>query len=221
MTKKTDTTEAKKERIKKILPLLRKHYSDAHTALEHRTPLQLLVATILSAQCTDVRVNMVTPALFDKYHTARDFAKADPAELEDMIRSTGFYRNKAKNIIACAAALVDRYNGEVPNTMEALESLAGVGRKTANCVLGSAFGIPSGVVVDTHVIRLSNRLGLTDNDNPEKIERDLNAIVPKNSWIFFSHAIILHGRAVCIARSPKCPECVFNSFCPSSTTGTA
>jgi endonuclease-3 len=216
MAKKAEQFEEKKARAKKILALLRKHYSDAHTQLEHRTPLQLLVATILSAQCTDARVNIVTPALFARYKTARDFAAADPAELEALIHSTGFYKNKAKNIIACAAAIVERYGGEVPNTMEALESLAGVGRKTANCVLGAAFGIPSGIVVDTHVIRLGNRLGLTAQENPEKIELELNALIPKNSWIFFSNSIILHGRAVCVARSPKCPDCVFNSLCPSA-----
>jgi endonuclease III len=216
MAKQHESTDALKARAKKIVSTLRKEYSDAHTALEHRSPLQLLIATILSAQCTDVRVNMVTPQLFERYRTARDFATADPAELETMIRSTGFYKNKAKNIIACTTALVERFGGEVPNTMEALESLAGVGRKTANCVLGSAFGIPSGVVVDTHVIRLANRLGLTVNENPEKIEQDLNALIPKNSWIFFSNALILHGRRICVARSPKCPKCVFKSLCPSA-----
>ena len=219
MAKKNNGPEAAKERAKTILALLRKHYSDAHTHLEHRTPLQLLVATILSAQCTDARVNMVTPALFARYHTERDFALADPAELEALIHSTGFYKNKTKNIIACAASLVERYGGEVPNTMEALESLAGVGRKTANCVLGSAFGIPSGVVVDTHVIRLANRLGLTAHENPEKIEKDLNALIPKNSWIFFSNAVIVHGRKICVARSPKCSECILQSLCPSATPG--
>ncbi len=219
MAKKNDSPEARKDRAKTVLALLRKHYSGAHTQLEHRTPLQLLVATILSAQCTDARVNMVTPALFDRYKTVRDFASAEPAELEALIHSTGFYKNKAKNIIACAAALVERYGGEVPNTMEALESLAGVGRKTANCVLGGAFGIPSGVVVDTHVIRLANRLRLTEHENPEKIEQDLNALIPKNSWIFFSNAVILHGRKFCVARSPKCTECVLQSLCPSANPG--
>jgi endonuclease III len=220
MKQERETSEAKKARAQKIVALLKKEYPEAGTSLDFQTPLQLLISTILSAQCTDVRVNMVTPALFSRYRTAQDFASADPAELEELIRSTGFYRNKAKNIILCTQAIVERYGGVVPDSMEALTSLAGVGRKTANCVLGAAFGIASGVVVDTHVSRLSQRLGLTGEENPEKIESDLNELIPQQSWIFYSHALILHGRKVCTARSPKCAECVFNLICPSAFTFT-
>lgn len=214
----TNTSNVTKKRAKDFLAFLRKQYPHAQTQLEHQTPLQLLIATILSAQCTDARVNMVTPALFERYRTVWDFASADPAELESVIYSTGFYKNKTKNIISCTATLVHRFGGEIPNTIDALESLAGVGRKTANCVLGTAFGIPSGVVVDTHVIRIARRLGLTMHKNPIKIELDLNSCIPKNSWIYFSHAVILHGRTTCTARSPKCFECACSSFCPSSNT---
>lgn len=220
MKQERETLEAKKARAKKIVALLKKEYLDAGTSLDFQTPLQLLISTILSAQCTDVRVNLVTPALFSRYRTAQDFASADPAELEGLIRSTGFYRNKAKNIIACTQAIVEKYGGVVPDTMDALTSLAGVGRKTANCVLGAAYGIASGVVVDTHVSRLSQRLGLTGEENPEKIESDLNELIPQQSWIFYSHALILHGRKVCTARSPKCAECMFKSICPSAFTFT-
>jgi endonuclease-3 len=220
MKQERETSEPMKARAQKIVALLKKEYPEAGTSLDFQTPLQLLISTILSAQCTDVRVNMVTPALFSRYRTAQDFASADPAELEELIRSTGFYRNKAKNIILCTQAIVERYGGVVPDSMEALTSLAGVGRKTANCVLGAAFGIASGVVVDTHVSRLSQRLGLTGEENPEKIESDLNELIPQQSWIFYSHALILHGRKVCTARSPKCAECVFNLICPSAFTFT-
>ncbi|HLP17278.1 MAG TPA: endonuclease III [Bacteroidota bacterium] len=216
MKKQQETPRAIAERAKKVVTLLRKTYPEAKTSLEHETPLQLLISTILSAQCTDVRVNMVTPALFDRYKTAGDFAEADRGELESYIRSINFYQNKAKNIIASAQAIVERHGGEVPRSMEELTALAGVGRKTANCVLGAGFGIPSGVVVDTHVARLTQRLGLTLETDPVRIERDLNEIVPKRSWIFFSHALILHGRAICTARAPKCPECIFKAFCPSA-----
>ncbi|MGE5313375.1 MAG: endonuclease III [Acidobacteriota bacterium] len=216
MNRQNNSPEARKERALKVVTLLRKNYSEAKTSLDYGTPLQLLISTILSAQCTDARVNMVTPALFERYRTARDFAEADRAELESYIRSVNFYSNKAKNIIACTQAIVERHGGEVPSSMEELTALAGVGRKTANCVLGSGFGIASGVVVDTHVARVSFRLGLTAETNPEKIEADLNTLIPKRSWIFYSHAIILHGRQICIARAPKCPDCIFKAFCPSA-----
>jgi endonuclease III len=219
MKKSTETPEIVKARAKKVVALLKKTYPEAQTSLDFQDPLQLLVSTILSAQCTDVRVNMVTPALFDRFKTAHDFASTDRAELETYIRSINFYPNKAKNIIASAQAIVERHGGLVPSTMDELTALAGVGRKTANCVLGAGFGIPSGVVVDTHVARLANRLGLTTEEDAVKIERDLNAIVPKSAWIFFSHALILHGRAICTARSPKCPQCIFKSFCPSASLG--
>jgi endonuclease III len=211
-----DTPDARKERAKKTVALLRKTYPDAATSLDFQTPLQLLVSTILSAQCTDVRVNMATPALFERYKTAQDFASADLEELRSYIRSINFFPNKSKNIIAAAKTIVEKHGGEVPQTMEELTELAGVGRKTANCVLGAGFGISSGVVVDTHVARVSKRLGLTNEDAPEKIERDLNELIPKRSWIYYSHAIILHGRAICTARAPKCPECIFKAFCPSA-----
>jgi endonuclease-3 len=206
-------TPAARRRAAKVLAALAKLYPNAHCALEHRTPLQLLVATILSAQCTDVRVNLVTPALFDRYRTVRDFADADPGELERLIASTGFFRNKAKNIIACCRALLDRHNGEVPGTLEELVHLPGVGRKTANVVLGDSFGVP-GITVDTHVGRLSRRLGLTVHDDPVKVEFDLMAVIPQADWTLFSHRLIFHGRRVCAARKPDCPRCSMNTFCP-------
>ncbi len=190
-----------------LLAALKKAYPEANCALEHKNPLQLLVATILSAQCTDVRVNMVTPALFKKYRTAKDFAEASPAELEKIIHSTGFYRNKAKSIRGMGKLLVEKYGGVVPKTMDELLELPGVARKTANVVLGTAHGIAEGIVVDTHVMRLSNRLGLTQQTTPEKIEKDLVKIVPQEDWIWFSHALITHGRRVCTARNPNCPNC--------------
>jgi endonuclease-3 len=195
---------------------LKSAYPEARTALDWKNPLELLVATILSAQTTDVRVNAVTPALFAKYPTAADYAAADPTELEEDIRPTGFFRNKAKSLRGMARALVDEYGGEVPRNMESLVALPGVGRKTANVVLGNAFGIDEGVVVDTHVRRLSNRLGFTAHSDPEKIELDLMRTVPRRDWTVFSHLLILHGRSVCKARKPACGDCVMNDLCPSA-----
>jgi len=195
---------------------LKSAYPDSTTALDWKNPLELLVATILSAQTTDVRVNAVTPTLFAKYPTAADYAEADPTELEEDIRPTGFFRNKAKSLRGMARALVDDHGGKVPRTMEDLVALPGVGRKTANVVLGNAFGIDEGVVVDTHVRRLSNRLGFTTQSDPEKIERDLMQTVPKRDWTVFSHLLILHGRSVCKARKPACGDCVVNDLCPSA-----
>lgn len=206
----------KKNRAQKIESLLRKEYPSPTIALEYSTPLQLLIAVILSAQCTDLRVNVVTPALFGKYRTAQEFANADIKELEQVIHSTGFFRNKAKNIVACCKALVEDYGGEVPATMDELIQLPGVGRKTANCVLGAAFGIPSGIVVDTHVMRLATRLGLTGNTQPEKIEIDLSELIAKNDWIHFGNALIHHGRKICDARKPQCAMCVLEKLCPSA-----
>ncbi len=202
-----------RRRAKRIIDGLEKLYPDAHCALEHQSPLQLLIATILSAQCTDVRVNMVTPALFARYKTAADFAAAKPAALERMIASTGFFRNKARNIIACCQAIVADHHGDVPKTLEELVLLPGVGRKTANVVLGNAFGVP-GITVDTHVGRLSRRMGLTVQDDPVKVEADLMAVIPKDEWTMYSHRMIFHGRQVCFARKPNCAGCALNSFCP-------
>ncbi len=199
-----------------IISRLKKEFPGARTALVFSDPLQLLVSTILSAQCTDARVNIVTPALFVKYRQAKDFAAADRNELEDEIKSTGFYRMKTKHIIEACTAIVNRFQGQVPQTLEELISLPGVGRKTANCVLGGAFGIQSGIVVDTHVIRLSNRLGLTKNESPDKIEQDLIKIVPRKEWYRFSNLLILHGRKTCKARRPLCEQCVLSDNCPSS-----
>ncbi|MFM7374991.1 MAG: endonuclease III [Chthoniobacterales bacterium] len=204
------------ERADDILRILRRTYPDAHCELIHRNPFELLVATILSAQCTDVRVNMVTPALFKKYPDARSMAGADPADLENLIRSTGFYRNKAKNIRAASAALADKHQGEVPRDLDALTVLPGVGRKTANVVLGNAYGIESGVVVDTHVGRLSQRLGLTKHRDPVKIEQDLMRVVPRNSWTLWSHLLIWHGRRRCYARNPDCGHCELSGLCPTA-----
>ncbi len=192
---------------------LAKLYPDAHCALHHENPLQLLIATILSAQCTDVRVNMVTPALFARYPTAKAFADADIGELESMIQSTGFFRNKAKNIKACCQAIVEKHGGEVPGNLEDLVVLPGIGRKTANVVLGNAFDVP-GITVDTHVHRLSQRLGLTKKDDPVKIELDLMDLIPRSEWTDFSHRMIFHGRQVCFARKPACSQCLLNKFCP-------
>ena len=195
---------------------LKREYPDATCALQHRNAVELVVATILSAQCTDARVNIVTPHLFAKYRTAADYATADPRVLEREIQSTGFFRNKTKSIIGMAQALVERHGGEVPQTMEELTALPGVGRKTANVILGTWFQKNEGVVVDTHVHRLSRLLGLTRQDDPVKIEHDLMAIVPQDDWTWFSHTLIHHGRAVCIARRPRCADCVLNRLCPSS-----
>jgi endonuclease III len=200
-----------------VIPRLKAAYPDARTELDWTDPLELLVATILSAQTTDVRVNEVTKTLFARYRTAADYAEADAAELEDAIRPTGFFRNKAKSVQGMARVLVADHGGEVPRTMAELVALPGVGRKTANVVLGNAFGIDEGIVVDTHVRRLSNRLGLSTEHDPERIEGDLIAVVPKEDWTVFSHLLILHGRRVCKARKPDCPNCTLNDVCPSST----
>lgn len=206
----------RKRRTGRILAGLRKAYPDAHCELDHRTPFELLVATILSAQCTDARVNLVTPVLFRRFPTPAALAAARQEEVEEIIRSTGFFRNKAKNLIAMAGALVERHGGAVPKEMEALRVLPGVGRKTANVVLGNAWGINAGVTVDTHVARLSGLLRLTREKTPEKIERDLMALVPRDDWTLVSHLLIWHGRRVCIARRPRCGECVIARDCPSA-----
>jgi len=211
-----ESIKAKSARVKKISSSLQKTYPDAHCELNHSNPLELLVATILSAQCTDKRVNVVTAGLFKKYRTAADYAKANPAELEQDIRTTGFYRNKAKNIQACCRKLVERHDGRVPQTMEELTHLDGVGRKTANVVLGNAFGRHEGIVVDTHVTRLSYRLGLTRQNDPEKIEQELMKLVPRELRTLFSHWLIWHGRRRCHARSPDCPNCEIKKLCPSA-----
>lgn len=213
---KKETTKQLLSRASKIVALLHKEYTNPKIALNFSNPLELLIAVILSAQCTDVRVNIVTKDLFRKYNTAGDYAAAKPKELERDIRSTGFYKNKTKNIIACCKTLVEKYGGKVPSTMEELVELAGVGRKTANCVLGGAYGINSGVVVDTHVKRLSNRLGLTKEEDPVKIEQDLMKLLPEKEWFTFGNLLIWHGRNVCDARKPKCGECVLNRVCPSA-----
>ncbi len=203
-----------KRRPAPIARALAKHYPDAVCSLDFRSPLELLVATILSAQCTDVRVNQVTKSLFRKYPTAAHYASAKLSELERDIQSTGFFRNKAKSIQNCCRTLLERYSGEVPQAMDQLVELPGVGRKTANVVLGTAFGIAAGVVVDTHVARLSRRLGLSREKDPEKIERDLMGQFAERDWIALSHRMIQHGRRVCTARSPKCGECPLESLCP-------
>jgi endonuclease-3 len=216
MKSKKETPEAVRDRTKRIIRLLKKAHPEAKTALSHSSPLELLIATILSAQCTDERVNKVTKELFLEYRTAKEYAETDVKKLEAMIRSTGFFHAKAKNIVACCRGLVERFDGVVPDSMEELVSLAGVGRKTANVVLGNAFGKAEGVVVDTHVRRLSNRLGLTRNDDPEKIEQDLIQLVAKKEWIIFPHLLIWHGRKICKARSPLCDECPIAGDCPSA-----
>jgi endonuclease-3 len=202
--------------VEETIARLKSAYPDARTALDWKNPLELLVATILSAQTTDVRVNAVTPNLFARYPAAADYAEADPTELEEDIRPTGFFRNKAKSLRGMARALVEDHGGEVPRTMDDLVALPGVGRKTANVVLGNAFSIDEGVVVDTHVRRLSNRLGFTTQKDPEKIEKDLMEKVPKGDWTVFSHLLILHGRNVCKARKPACEDCGVNDLCPSA-----
>ncbi len=204
--------------INEIIRRLKKEYPDAHCALNHANAFELLIATILSAQCTDERVNQVTAELFRKYRRPQDYADASPEELERDIHSTGFFRNKAKNIRAACRQIIELYGGEIPQTMDELLVLNGVARKTANVVLGNAFGIASGVVVDTHVARLSQRLALTEHEAPEKIERDLQEIVPEKDWIMFPHLLISHGRKICQARKPKCPECVLNDICPTGQT---
>lgn len=206
-------TKAERERVNKILELLDEYYStDYKCYLNHETPWQLLIATILSAQCTDERVNLVTKDLFQKYKNLEDFAKADIRELEQDIHSTGFYRNKAANIIACARTLVNEYGGEVPREIETLTKLAGVGRKTANVIRGNIYHEPS-IVVDTHVKRISNKLGFTKQEDPEKIEYELMDLLPKEHWILYNIQIITHGRTICTARNPKCSECFLSTYC--------
>lgn len=202
--------------VSAILKLLKRHYPRSKTALNYKTPIQMLVSTILSAQCTDARVNMVTPALFAKYTTAKDFANADMGELQTMIRSTGFYKNKAKNIQGAAKMISEKFHGEVPRTMHEMLELPGVARKTANVVLDNAYGVVEGVVVDTHVGRLSRRLGLTVQKDPAKVEKDLMAIVPRKDWADFSYMLIDHGRAVCKSQKPDCSGCFLNKICPSA-----
>lgn len=209
-----ETAKAKAARTKRIIEGLRKTYPNAHCELNFSNPLELLIATILSAQCTDKRVNIVTTDLFRRYCSAADYANADLAELEQAIKTTGFFRNKAKNIKACCASIVQKYRGEVPRTMEELTQLGGVGRKTANVVLGNAYGINVGVVVDTHIARLSQRLGLTKHTDPEKIEQDLMPLVPREQWTSFSHWLIWHGRRRCDARKPDCAGCEIAKLCP-------
>lgn len=209
-------TPEDKKRVRRLIRLLRGEYPGARCSLEHTSPLELLVATILSAQCTDERVNIVTADLFRKYRTWEDYASAPAAELEQDIRPTGFFRNKAKSIQGACRLIGERHGGRVPRTMEALLELPGVARKTANVVLGNAYHIASGVVVDTHVSRVSGRLGLSAESVPEKIERDLTAVVPESDWIDFSHLLIYHGRKVCKARNPACGECVLARLCPSA-----
>jgi endonuclease-3 len=211
---KVDKDQARR-RIKKIWPILRKTYPDAAIALKFTNPLELLIATILSAQCTDVRVNIVTKDLFKKYTSAQGWAKADLREIESDIRSTGFYHNKAVNIKGACKKIIEQFGGKVPDTMQELLQLPGVGRKTANVVLGNAFGIP-GVVCDTHVIRLSRRLGLSENTDPVKLEFDLAEIIPMQDWTLFSHLLIFHGRNICQARKPNCPDCPIAAYCPSA-----
>jgi endonuclease-3 len=214
----TSPPRSARQRVGPILDELDRLYPDAYCELlGWESPFQLLVAVILSAQCTDVRVNQVTPALFRRYPDAAAFAVADPAELEGLIHSTGFYRNKAKHIRAAAKLIVEKHGGTVPNLLPALIELPGVARKTANVVLGTAFGISSGVVVDTHIGRLARRLGMTRHSNPEKVERDLMKLWPQERWIVSGHQLIWHGRRVCVARSPRCGECTLASLCPAAT----
>jgi endonuclease-3 len=209
-----ETAAARYERTQQIIAELKRVYPDAHCELTFSNPLQLLIATILSAQCTDKRVNIVTAELFKKYHSAKDFADAPLADIEEAVKSTGFFRNKARNIKACCTALVEKFGGEVPRTMDELHALAGVGRKTANVVLGNAFGINVGVVVDTHVTRLSNRLGLAKGTDAVKLEQDLMKLVPAADWCRFSHQLIWHGRRRCDARKPDCANCEIQKLCP-------
>ena len=211
--KRPKNAAERKERIAEILLRLDKMYPNATCALHHEGPWQLLVATILSAQCTDRRVNEVTPGLFAKYPTVADFAAVRPEVLAQDIRSTGFFNNKAKSIVGAAQRVIGAFGGAVPRTIEEMLTIPGAARKTANVVLGTAYGVASGVVVDTHVQRLSKRLDLSRNTDPVRIEQDLMKIIPKERWILFSHQLILHGRALCIARAPRCPECDLNSLC--------
>lgn len=206
----------KKERATEIVHRLKRMYPRAACTLDYETPFELLIATILSAQSTDARVNLVTKDLFRKYTSVSDFAHARQEELERDIHATGFFRNKAKSVIGASQAILERHGGEVPRTMEELVALPGVGRKTANVVLGNAFGIAVGIVVDTHVTRVSGRLALTRHSDAEKIEADLIRLIPKNEWVKFPHRMIVHGRTICVARKPKCSECRLNELCPSA-----
>jgi endonuclease-3 len=199
---------------KKLLSILEATYPDARVTLDFKNPFQLLIATILAAQCTDERVNRVTKGLFKRYPTPKAFAEADPAELEEAIRSTGFYRNKARSVIGCCQRLVEQYGGQVPRTMDDLISLPGVWRKTANIVLGNAFGLNEGIAVDTHVTRVANRLGLADSDKQDEIEQQLCQFVPKEKWTLITHLLIFHGRAICKAQRPDCPRCPVRRLCP-------
>jgi endonuclease-3 len=207
-----------KERVQKIIELLEQQYPKAKTALTYTTPLEMLIATMLSAQTTDVRVNLVTQRLFKKYHTAQDYANANLKELEIDIHSTGFYHNKAKNLKASCQILVEKFDGQVPKTMTELLELPGVARKTANVVLYNSYGITAGIAVDTHVIRLSKRLGLTKHKDQDKIEKDLMTLTPKEKWMKLTDLLIFHGRQVCMAKNPRCEICVLNKICPSAFT---
>ena len=211
-----ESKQKKRERAELVYDLLTDEHPDARTALHHENAYQLAVATILSAQCTDERVNAVTPTLFERWPAAADLARARPGELEKVIRPTGFFRNKTKSLLGMARAVVEEHAGEVPDTMESLVELPGIGRKTANVILGNAFGKNEGVVVDTHVRRLSRRLRFTTHEDPKKIEKDLTGLFPRERWTMLSHLLIFHGRRVCVARRPRCEECVVNHLCPSS-----
>ena len=212
-----ESKKARTERAARIYEILLAEYPDAECALRHESPFELAVATILSAQCTDARVNMVTPELFRRYPDAESLADAQPQELEEVIRSTGFFRNKTRSLIGMANFVVDEHGGELPRTMKELAALPGIGRKTANVILGNAFGIDEGVVVDTHVKRLSGRLGFTTQATPTKIEKDLMAIFPRGVWTMLAHLLIHHGRQVCPARKPRCNQCPVSHLCPSSS----
>jgi endonuclease III len=214
-TRKSDTGYTSSQRLKRIFAGLDRLFPSAECALLHKNPFQLLVATILSAQCTDERVNKVTPGLFAKYPDARAFAALDPQQLEEDIRSTGFFRNKAKNIIGASREIVGKFQGKVPSKMEEMLTLPGVARKTANVVLGTAYGIPTGVVVDTHVFRIARRLKLSEGKTPENVEQDLIKLVPQDRWISFAHQVIWFGRKICPARNPQCAECPLESLCDS------
>ena len=211
-----NTSDRPPAQAAEVIERLEKRYPQAHIALTYQSPLEMLVATILSAQCTDKRVNEVTRSLFKKYHTIEDYANADPAQFEQEIRTTGFFRNKARNIINTARLIVDKFRGRVPSTMEELTSLPGVARKTANIVLFNTYGMNDGIAVDTHVRRLSQRLGLSNSGDPKKIEQDLMKQVPKEKWGDFSNLLIDHGRAVCVARKPRCDDCFLSDICPSA-----
>jgi endonuclease-3 len=218
MARSMTTSLDSEARVVKIIDLLGKEHPDARIALDHSNTLELLVATMLSAQCTDERVNMVTKSLFKKYRRAEDYADADLKQLERDIKPTGFYRNKAKNLKACSKMLVEKFSSNVPRTMEEMLELPGVARKTANIVLSNSYGVVEGIAVDTHVRRLAKRLALTENDDPNKIEQDLMRIVPRDKWMRFTDLIIFHGRRICTAKKPKCAACVVNKLCPSAFT---